>query len=105
MVAQLGLIASASTYIIAAFPVLALAMYAVQRVYLRTSQRIRHMDLETKAPLYAQFTDALNGTASIRAFNWQGSSKKENVTLLDDNQRPFYLLFCVQRNPSHPNPS
>jgi ATP-binding cassette subfamily C (CFTR/MRP) protein 1 len=80
-------------------------MYAVQRVYLRTSQRIRHMDLETKAPLYAQFTDALNGAASIRAFNWQSPSRNENDTLLDNNQRPFYLLFCVQRKSSYPNPS
>ncbi|KAL3421008.1 hypothetical protein PVAG01_07453 [Phlyctema vagabunda] len=95
--AQLALIASASAYLLAAFPILAVLIYMIQRVYLRTSKRIRHLDLETKAPLYAQFTDALKGTASIRAFGWQSSSKLENETLLNDSQRPFYLLYCVQR--------
>lgn len=84
-------------YLLIAFPVLAIAIYAVQRVYLRTSRRIRHLDLETKAPLYAQFADALKGASSIRAFNWQESSKAENDTLLNENQQPFYILFCVQR--------
>ncbi|KAF4634157.1 hypothetical protein G7Y89_g3952 [Cudoniella acicularis] len=97
LIAQLALVASASFYMLAAFPVLFIAIYAVQRVYLRTSRRIRHLDLETKAPLYAQFTDALKGAASIRAFGWRDSSMEENNTLLDENQRPFYLLFCVQR--------
>ncbi|EKG10418.1 Putative ABC transporter protein [Macrophomina phaseolina MS6] len=97
ILAQLGLIASASVYLLAAFPLLALAVYAVQRVYLRTSKRIRHLDLEAKAPLYAQFTDALAGIATIRAFGWQNASKAENDRLLDNSQRPFYLLFCVQR--------
>lgn len=97
ILAQLGLIASASVYLLAAFPLLALAVYAVQRVYLRTSKRIRHLDLEAKAPLYAQFTDTLAGIATIRAFGWQNASKAENDRLLDNSQRPFYLLFCVQR--------
>lgn len=97
LIAQLGLIASASVYLLAAFPLLALVVYAVQRVYLRTSKRIRHLDLEAKAPLYAQFSDTLSGLATIRAFGWQAGFKTENDRLLDNSQKPFYLLFCVQR--------
>lgn len=53
LIAQLGLITSASIYLLAAFPLLALVVYVVQCVYLRTSKCIRHLDLEVKAPLYA----------------------------------------------------
>lgn len=97
VLARLGLIAPASVYMLAAFPTLAITVYAVQRVYVRTSKRIRHWDLEVKAPLYAHFTDALGGIRSLWAFGWQDSSKEENDLLLDNSQRSFYLLYYIQR--------
>jgi ATP-binding cassette subfamily C (CFTR/MRP) protein 1 len=35
--------------------------------------------------------------ATIRAFGWQGNFKSLNYQRLDTSQRPFYLLFCLQR--------
>ena len=96
VLARLGLTAPASVYMLAAFPILAITVYAAQRVYLRTSKRIRHLDLEAKAPLYAHFTDALGGIGSLWAFGWQDLSKEENDLLLDNSQRSFYLLYCIQ---------
>lgn len=97
VLARLGLTAPASTYMLAAFPIWAITVYAVQRVYLRTSKRIRHLDLEVKAPLYAHFTDALGGIGSLWAFEWQDSSKEENDLVLDNSRHSFYLLYCIQR--------
>ena len=55
------------------------------------------MDLEEKAPLYTQFLESLSGLATIRAFRWQKDSVELNHQLVDRSQKPFYLLFMVQR--------
>ncbi|OCL14026.1 putative multidrug resistance protein MDR [Glonium stellatum] len=96
-IAQMVLIGVASVYAAIAFPVVLAALYGIQKFYLRTSRQLRFMDLEAKAPLYSQFTECLSGLATIRAFGWQGALQKKNQELLDQSQRPFYLLFAVQR--------
>lgn len=49
--AQLGLIASASAWIIVSYPFLFSVFYLVQKFYLKTYRQIRYLDLEEKAPL------------------------------------------------------
>ncbi|WEW56917.1 hypothetical protein PRK78_002374 [Emydomyces testavorans] len=96
-IAQMVLIGVASRYAAVAFPVVVGALYMIQRYYLRTSRQLRFMDLEAKAPLYSQFSECLNGLATIRAFGWQKSLEEKNRRLLDRSQKPFYLLFSAQR--------
>ena len=43
------------------------------------------------------FTDTLNGVATLRAFGWVGESIHLNSKLLDNSQRPAYLLAMLQR--------
>lgn len=91
------LIGVGTIYAAISFPVILLGLYIVQKLYLRTSRQLRLMDIESKAPLYALFEESLSGLATIRAFGWQSSLSSKNDTLLDRSQRPFYLLFAVQR--------
>jgi ATP-binding cassette, subfamily C (CFTR/MRP), member 1 len=93
----MGLIGVASEYAAISFPIVIAVLYIVQRFYLRTSRQLRFMDLEAKAPLYSQFTECLSGLVTIRAFGWQKAMKDKNQRLLDRSQKPFYLLFAVQR--------
>lgn len=55
------------------------------------------MDLEAKSPLYALFTESVTGLATLRAFGWRGALEKKHHELLDRPQRPFYLLYAIQR--------
>ena len=96
-VGQAILIATASVYIAIAFPALIAVYFIIQRYYLRTSRQLRLLDIEQKAPVYTQFLQSLSGLATIRAFGWQRESIAQNHDLLDRSQRPFYLLFMVQR--------
>lgn len=96
-IAQMALIGVASKYAAAAFPLTILSLYLVQKFYLRTSRQLRFMDIEAKSPLYSQFVECLSGLATVRAFGWQKALEKINRDLLDRSQRPFYLLFAVQR--------
>jgi ABC-type multidrug transport system fused ATPase/permease subunit len=93
----MALIGIASKWAAICFPVVIIVLYYIQRYYLRTSRQLRYMDLEAKSPLYSQFVECLNGLATVRAFRWQEALERRNRELLDRSQRPFYLLFAVQR--------
>lgn len=97
IIAQAALIASSSAYVAASYPVILGVFFAVQKFYLRTSRQLRFMDIEAKSPLYTQFLESLSGLATLRAFGWQRDNVKLNNQLLDDSQRPFYLLYMIQR--------
>jgi len=74
-----------------------LAVFFIQRVYLRTSRQLRFLDLETRSPVYSHFLETLEGIVTIRAFDWQQEAAKENIRRLDNSQKPYYLLYCIQR--------
>ncbi|KAH2570366.1 hypothetical protein KXV42_008422 [Aspergillus fumigatus] len=95
--AQMILMGIASRYAAISFPLVILAVYSIQKVYLRTSRQLRFLDLEAKAPLYSHFSDCLNGLVTLRAFGWQPALEDKNFQLLDYSQRPFYLLYAIQR--------
>jgi ATP-binding cassette subfamily C (CFTR/MRP) protein 1 len=96
-IAQMALIAVAAPFAAISFPVVGLSVYFIQKFYLHTSRQLRFLDLEAKSPLYTQFTETLEGLATIRAFGWQSFVEEKAKALLDLSQRPFYLLFAVQR--------
>ncbi|KAL9109116.1 MAG: hypothetical protein Q9227_006207 [Pyrenula ochraceoflavens] len=96
-VAQAVLIASATFWLALSFPALLAVFYALQKYYLRTSRQLRFLDLEEKAPVYTQFLESLDGLVTIRAFGWEKACIERNYELVDKAQRPFYLLFMVQR--------
>ncbi len=96
-IAQIILIGVSSAYAAVSFPVWFVAVYVIQKFYLRTSRQLRFLDLEAKSPLYTQFSEIIAGLTTVRAFGWQRDLEEKNRFLLDQSQRPFYLLFSVQR--------
>ena len=78
-------------------PLLVLALYLLQNFYLRTSRQMRFLDLECKSPLYTHFAETLEGLSTIRALGWQRNFTDTILEDLDISQRPYYLLFCIQR--------
>jgi ATP-binding cassette subfamily C (CFTR/MRP) protein 1 len=96
-IGQMALIAVAAPFAAISFPIIGISVYFIQKFYLRTSRQLRFLDLEAKSPLYTQFNEMLEGLATIRAFGWQSFVEEKGRALLDRSQRPFYLLFAVQR--------
>lgn len=84
-------------YFAATMPPVILAVWVLQKYYLRTSRQIRLLDLEAKSPLYSHFIESLSGLVTIRAFGWASNFQELNLTLLDVSQKPYYLLLCIQR--------
>ncbi|KIW17984.1 hypothetical protein PV08_02270 [Exophiala spinifera] len=94
---QIIFICLSAAYFVTILPLVLLVLYFLQKYYLRTSRQIRLLDLEAKAPLYSHFLETLQGLVTIRAFGWAKEFEEQNMDLLDKSQKPFYLLFCIQR--------
>ncbi|KAK0649696.1 putative ABC multidrug transporter [Cercophora newfieldiana] len=97
VVGQAAVIATASPYLLVGYPVLLAVFFCVQKVYLRTSTQLRHLVLESKNPLYKHFIETVDGLLTIRAFGWTQSRIQLNGDLLDESQRPSYLLAMLQQ--------
>ncbi|KAK0618964.1 ATPase-like protein [Immersiella caudata] len=92
-----AVIATASPYLVVTYPFLWFVLYVIQKFYLRTSRQMRLLDLEAKSPLYSHFIDTIKGIATFRAFGWIPPSIDLNNRLVDNSQRPMYLLAMIQR--------
>ncbi|UNI24992.1 hypothetical protein JDV02_010703 [Purpureocillium takamizusanense] len=97
VIAGAALIASGATYVAAIIPVCVVAIYFIQKFYLRTSRQMRHLDLEAKSPLYRLFTETATGIITVRAFGWKRDMAEDNLRLLEESQKPYYTMYCIQR--------
>lgn len=97
VIASAVLVFIGSGYVAAAIPLCFLALAVIQFYYLRTSRQLRLLDIEAKAPLFSQFLETLNGIACVRAYGWTHNYMHRNHEALNASQKPFYLLWCIQR--------
>lgn len=86
-----------SSYLALTIPFTGVFIYAVATVYLPTSRQLRLREIETTAPLNTHILEVVDGLVTIRAFDWRGFYRDTGIELLDDSQKPHYLLLCVQR--------
>lgn len=84
-------------YLAAVVPALAAVLYVLQKYYLRSSRQLRLLNIEAKAPLYKIFIETVSGISTIRSFHWQTPFHKKHRAILDDAQKPFYMLMCIQQ--------
>ena len=94
---QIALICSAASYTAIAVPICIICVYYVQRFYLLTSRQLRLIEIEAKAPLYSHCLSIPDGLVTIRAFGAEQRIFEQGMQLRGLSQRPFYLLFCIQR--------
>lgn len=77
-------------------PAAVIVIWFVETFYLRTSRRLRILDIETKAPILKHTIETIEGLATVRAFGWQDQCKVTAHAHLELSQRPFYLLMVAQ---------
>ncbi|EFR04178.1 canalicular multispecific organic anion transporter 1 [Nannizzia gypsea CBS 118893] len=94
---QVILIIISSPWVGFAFIIIVPVLYTMQNFYLRTSRQLRLLELEAKSPLYSSFLETLNGLSTLRAFGWTTQALEMNHRLLDESQKPLYLLYMIQR--------
>jgi len=61
------------------------------------ARQIKRIDSITKSPIYAFFSETLNGTGSIRAYGQQHRFISHSDMLLDNSQRVWFEAFSSNR--------
>jgi ABC-type multidrug transport system fused ATPase/permease subunit len=95
-IGQCGIIIYGSPWSGLAVPVVAVAVYWLQRAYLPTSRQLRVLEIEAKGPLFSHFLETLSGLATIRALRWTAAYAHKNRAVVTTSQKPFFLLFEAQ---------
>ncbi|SPJ78456.1 related to multidrug resistance-associated protein [Fusarium torulosum] len=95
--ASIGVAISAVPYLAIGAPAIAIVLYLLQMLYLRTSRQLRLLELEQKAPIVSLFLDSIQGMATIHSFGWSPAYVQKSYSLLDSCQKPLYTLYCIQR--------
>jgi len=81
---------------VALLPLLIL-YYFVQKYYISTSREIKRLESLARSPLYANFTETMQGLPTIRAYDAQERFIRANQHLIDENNRPQFLQLTAQR--------
>ncbi|KAL6870410.1 P-loop containing nucleoside triphosphate hydrolase protein [Trichoderma novae-zelandiae] len=97
MLSQLVLILNLQRGLLVCLPICVVAVYVIQRIYLRTSRQLRVLELEYQASLYQWFLETAEGVVTIRSFGWSLAAEEKNIEALNWALRPRYTLMCVQR--------
>ncbi|KAK3354626.1 hypothetical protein B0H65DRAFT_437958 [Neurospora tetraspora] len=97
MIVQASLLLAAQPIMAVTLPICAAVVYAIYKVYLRTSRQLRLLELESRAAVNSSLLETVQGIETIRAFGWQTEVAVENIHVVDLSQRPFYLLLCLNR--------
>lgn len=71
--------------------------YFVGYFYMAGSRELKRLDSITKSPIYQHFSETLVGVTTIRAFGDESRFIQENLSKIDDNNKPFFYLWVANR--------
>lgn len=96
LVAQCIVVTIQSNY--AGFAILAIAVVIgiFHEFYLRTSRRLRLLEIESRSPVLSLLLECLDGNATVRAFGWAAWYLRRGIEVLEKSQLPFHLLQTAQ---------
>ncbi|KAF4340735.1 multidrug resistance [Fusarium beomiforme] len=96
LIAQCIVVTIQSHY--AGFAILAIAIVIgfFHEFYLRTSRRLRVMDIEARSPVLSLLLESLDGLATVRAYGWAAWYLRRGIEVLERSQVPFHFLQSAQ---------
>lgn len=71
--------------------------YLVGTFYLSLSRELKRYDSITKSPIHQHFSESLTGVATIRAYGVETRFMKQNLSAIDNNNRPFFYMWVANR--------
>ncbi|TYZ60662.1 hypothetical protein PybrP1_009423 [[Pythium] brassicae (nom. inval.)] len=97
LLSMLAVQSASAPVLLALLVPVALAYVSYQRYYAKSCRELQRLDNISKSPVYAHFTQTLNGLATIRAFAMVRQSGAEQAVRLNANTRAFLLLNLINR--------
>ncbi|XP_067942038.1 ATP-binding cassette sub-family C member 2-like [Watersipora subatra] len=77
-----GIIYATPLFILAIVPITALYVY-VQRYYISSGRQLRRLSSKASSPIYAHFSETLNGCQTIRAYGHQERFMNDNINKIE----------------------
>ena len=84
-----------SPWILLAFPVVGVYYYKISSYYRSSTRELQRLDSVSKSPVYAAFTESLNGASTIQAMDAVGRFERQQDERFDLNLKPQFLLQAV----------
>ena len=101
-ISSLARVSSAILYICVVTPLFILGLLPIilvyvsaQRYYIKTSRELSRLDSVSRSPIYALFSETLDGLTTIRAFSSERRLTQKNFRLLDKQQQAYFLVFSA----------
>lgn len=66
-------------------------------MYITYIGQLKRLDAVCRSPIYSHFDETIVGASSIRAYRKEGEFIAKCERLIDESQRPFYLIVVAQR--------
>ena len=83
-------------FLVGVLPMVGVYIY-IQRYYVATSRELQRLDSISRSPMYAHFSETLQGTPVIRAFGDAARFIAKNARMLDTNQRAYFANTSANR--------
>jgi ATP-binding cassette subfamily C (CFTR/MRP) protein 10 len=96
-VAQAALVSFNSLWMVPAFVPVLLLFYLVARYFRNSSREMQRLNSTSGSPIYAAFTEALNGACSIQATGSQQRFRRANLKLMNHNQQAAFLVAVASK--------
>ena len=81
-------------FVVGLVPIM-LFYYVAQRYYIKTSRELTRLESTSRSPIYALFSETLDGLATIRAYGSERRLIEKNNRLLDNNVQSYFLNFSA----------
>lgn len=76
---------------------LVLLYYFIQRMFISTSRQVKRLESLSKSPIYANFSETITGTASIRAYGEQIRFNQESENRVQKCAQCTFLIASANR--------
>ncbi|GAA6053294.1 hypothetical protein JCM3770_006670 [Rhodotorula araucariae] len=93
----IGTVSTALPSFLVAGVLISIFYWVLGQIYLASSRELKRFESVTRSPIFSVFGESLQGVATIRAYGDASRFMKQIFGLLDDNNRPFFTLWAVNR--------
>ncbi|KAH7277454.1 hypothetical protein KP509_39G052600 [Ceratopteris richardii] len=100
MIASLGSLIFVGVLIpwfLLAFPPFLFVFFYLQRRYVVVSRELKRLEAISRSPIYAHFTQTLQGISSVRAYGMQSKMHDIFLSFIDANHRSYILFVHMSR--------
>lgn len=95
--ATIAIMAALIPWFLLCMPPFILIFLYVQRRYVTVSRELKRLDGLSRSPMYAHFSQTLQGIASVRAFGAEKKMHDQFLAMIDANHRAFILFVHSSR--------